>query len=237
MKLTELTDKDCIHVKNEKEAKKIAKMFKEAGYKHVNTFFGGLNTPNVIYLNESYLTWSSAKDAKKIGCNIIPASKFIKKEKKCKCQCRMENIKVNDAETVKVVGDELNELPEKWCILITEENKTIIEKGVNWSNKIDVYGYYYSERFISGVKKESYTEITIEQFKKWVLKEEAIDWSKAGQLLISDIGNIVITHGEHTDEIFSGTVVLSTCNNLGMYGDKLIKEYFKPFKGEIILKN
>ena len=78
-------------------------------------------------------------------------------------------------------------LPEKWQIKVTPEN---IDMVVDWRtagglsakgycvNKVewcDHVGYWFPE------KREDYTEITSEQFKKYVLKQEndEKDWTKA----------------------------------------------------------
>ena len=78
-------------------------------------------------------------------------------------------------------------LPEKWQIKVTSENIDMVSdwrtagwlsaKGycVNKVKGCDHVGYWFPE------KQENYTEITSEQFKKYVLKQEngEKDWTKA----------------------------------------------------------
>jgi hypothetical protein len=88
---------------------------------------------------------------------------------------------------------ELIELPYKWCIKVTKENQPIVGKYYNRKGAIaytdaDRIGKYLSSHNLSsGISVmsetenhgsnfcmttcESYTEITFDQFKKWVLKE------------------------------------------------------------------
>lgn len=67
-------------------------------------------------------------------------------------------------------------LPEKWCIKISKENIGICQKH-NVLNKYYNYDYtigaYYGNKMGGDYKiPENTTEITFEQFKKYVLKEE-----------------------------------------------------------------
>lgn len=74
-------------------------------------------------------------------------------------------------------SEELTELPEKWCLKVTSENAGTLNQQ-SW------YDIFYAHRIIGRYicgdyfdfrhhSAESYgTEITFEQFKKWVLKEE-----------------------------------------------------------------
>ena len=80
-----------------------------------------------------------------------------------------------------------NSLPEKWQIKVTPENRDMVAgwrtsewlsaKGycVNKVETCDHVGFWFPE------KQENYTEITSEQFKKYVLKQEngEKDWTKA----------------------------------------------------------
>lgn len=103
-------------------------------------------------------------------------------------------------------------LPEKWCVLRTHETYNIINEWAckEWGNKFwyDTSGYVNSDKSTSDVQQYGYTEITFEQFKKWVLKEDdqpaAIDWSKAGQLVNNGVFTIY-TDGSHEGDCFSGT--------------------------------
>ena len=69
---------------------------------------------------------------------------------------------------VKIVDDFV--LPEKWCVEVNQEIR-------NRLNYIDIIGYHHSIKVNQHNKwsmniKEGFTEITFEQFKKYVLKDE-----------------------------------------------------------------
>ena len=70
-------------------------------------------------------------------------------------------------------------LPEKWCVKVTKENRKVLSKWREsgeigcMSEKEFSPGYIYSPKgFWSSYLNEDYTEITFEQFKQYVLKEE-----------------------------------------------------------------
>lgn len=102
---------------------------------------------------------------------------------------------------------ELTELPEKWCIKITEENKDILTKWKRQNHsrkeKAGEYGsIYISYNGFNCIGKNDKTEITFEQFKKWVLKEETkslvgrylkalVDEPNGGVVKKSEIGIII----------------------------------------------
>ncbi len=66
---------------------------------------------------------------------------------------------------------ELASLPEKWCIILTSENRDIVLKWCSFSfNCTSKYITYKQEHGDSDIGR--YTQITFDQFKKWVLKEE-----------------------------------------------------------------
>lgn len=63
-------------------------------------------------------------------------------------------------------------LPEKWCIKVTESNKP--DEIYEWRDKryYAAIGYIHNDKWWSRLPIPGYTEITLEQFKKYVLKEE-----------------------------------------------------------------
>ena len=77
-------------------------------------------------------------------------------------------------------------LPEKWCILRTKENANIINSFFNKPENNKIRFFYYSiidyltsdhinaESWVaaSSCKPDKYTEITLEQFKKYILKQD-----------------------------------------------------------------
>jgi len=104
---------------------------------------------------------------------------------------------------------ELTTLPEKWCIKITEENLLIVgkyynRKGACAYTDIDKIGKYYASHNLSSGTSvmsetesygsnfsmktcESYTEITFNQFKQWVLKEPISDVLNVKDLIEGEI--------------------------------------------------
>ncbi len=70
-------------------------------------------------------------------------------------------------------------LPEKWCVKLTEENVKHLEdwrnQGKNSLSAGKIYGYLHSDKIWTPCIKTGYTEITLEQFKKYVLKESCVD--------------------------------------------------------------
>lgn len=69
-------------------------------------------------------------------------------------------------------------LPEKWHVIRTEENAKVLNE---WSNKVHKCGahcigegYIYSHRGHSNVLSDKSSEISFEQFKEYVLKEQFI---------------------------------------------------------------
>jgi hypothetical protein len=66
-------------------------------------------------------------------------------------------------------------LPEKWCVKVTNENKDVVYRWKLENTRCTTYisaGYYASYNGLWGIKiSNDITEITFEQFKKYVLKE------------------------------------------------------------------
>jgi len=101
---------------------------------------------------------------------------------------------------------ELEELPKKWCVKADENNINEIGKFFNrgideiYNNIRFVNKYFHSHNLFNGIHildiigsgwnfanahiTETYTEITFNQFKKWVLKED--DFEKDTDVLLKD---------------------------------------------------
>lgn len=104
---------------------------------------------------------------------------------------------------------ELTSLPEKWCIKINIENETIVGKYFNtimnastykngWINKY-LCSHDSSNNKLSNTSKASHSrnivdgiEITFEQFKKWVLKEEVKEYISEYIESIENYSNYII---------------------------------------------
>jgi len=75
--------------------------------------------------------------------------------------------------------ESVEKLPEKWCVKYEHSQLEIIVGFLNWKCGANTKsGYLCKEAkkincfFITDLKPKTYTEITFDQFKKWVLKEE-----------------------------------------------------------------
>jgi hypothetical protein len=136
------------------------------------------------------------------------------------------------------VSKELTSLPEKWCIKPTSSSVTAISKyfhsignayvGYESSWKVSCHGspvnYFhfpqYKPRAWGEVEvREGYTEITFDQFKKWVLKESP-EISLEGRYLkcISDLGksHYPCKKGDY----LKFSVIKDNCQHWGAYDSK-----------------
>ena len=119
-------------------------------------------------------------------------------------------------------------LPEKWCLKITKENLDFCKSLENNELKFHKnYSYsiggYYSpipnkdcNGFINIPK--NYTEITFEQFKKYVLKEEIVEEKVIEPLpqfkIIETIETITKVENNEGNQFFIGDVVRSFTNHI-----------------------
>lgn len=81
----------------------------------------------------------------------------------------------------KPIVQELTSLPEKWCIAATKESRPLLSSWRTFGQLSVVDGYCYPKGYRIGepniqgywqqTRNPEYTEITLDQFKKWVLKE------------------------------------------------------------------
>jgi hypothetical protein len=148
------------------------------------------------------------------------------------------------------VTAELTELPEKWCVKLTKENYKSLKTGDELDSYIEPYGYHHSDKVNAFNNWEEhictgYTEITFEQFQKWVLPSQPetkeIDWSKAGQLVEFKYDKNLYTfkvltsgHTENTEGIkgFGGTDIAT-----GEYKTDWICDNFTLCTESVTLKN
>lgn len=238
-KLSSLKSNECIHIRTEKEARKISKMCKKEDIGDIWVI--KRHVGDVIFTHRRNITWSSLESAKRHGDIIYTASDFIKPKSKLKKRVKALEDAVFSKTTM--AKTELTELPEKWCVEITDEsfydlfrwldpaciptkNKTFggfVSSGKYWINAED-YGS------TEGVK------ISFAEFKRLVLKEQPkeIDWSKPGQYVSTDDGLILMTlDGDSSgDNTFSAVVIQDNRNNYCHYdaghkSDIWLKSNFK----------
>ena len=110
-------------------------------------------------------------------------------------------------------------LPEKWCILRTGNNYNIINKWFqdnNLGKPYMNYGYIWKSNNNHAThltKPEHRTEITFEQFKKYVLKEEIVVEEVIEPLpqfkIIETIETITKVENNEGNQFFIGDVVIS----------------------------
>jgi len=153
-----------------------------------------------------------------------------------------------DGQWAEIVEKPLTELPEKWAVLLTEENLPYVnEHGKYPPYVIPEHGNLYahfppltSHHFTTneGVCK-GYTLLSPEDFKRLVMDAEAkdIDWSVPGQLVVNDKGYVWMTTGEHEGNSFRASYVkhgVAEAFKIGQVSFGCIKNMFKPYTGEPI---
>jgi len=158
-------------------------------------------------------------------------------------------------------------LPEKWALKCETEEQAAeflpwVEANKQSSILYDVHMildrlFHYPAKEYAHCREslnwEGYTEITFEQFKQHVLKQEPevkeqpaelsdvtgfsiIDYSVPGQYFISPLNNVVVNDGKHTATHFAGTVVKTAgSTHVGAYSDSYPKHMWQPYKGEPII--
>ena len=114
----------------------------------------------------------------------------------------------------------IQNLPEKWCILRTSNNYNIINKWFqdnNLGKPYLNYGYIWKsnnnyDTYLT--KPEHRTEITFEQFKKYVLKEEIVEEKVIEQLpqfkVIETIETITKVENNEGNQFFIGDEVIGS---------------------------
>jgi hypothetical protein len=147
---------EVIHCKTEEEANKILKIAHEQGYRWGD--------------KRSYLDRNDWNFYKENTCYIITNGTYCNKN-----YFRLHNYTIIEA------SDILFELPEKWCIKVTDENRHILN---NWRINIVNYRSYgisdcypYIANDGGGNKTLWGKEITFDQFKKYVLKENNMKYT------------------------------------------------------------
>ena len=93
-------------------------------------------------------------------------------------------------------------LPENWCIQVNSENEKVLQKYVNVSYPIKnkMLNFKGLKYYSHGRAIDRYTEITFEQFKKYVLKEEE---SNKKVYTIEDLSNgkVAVVNDGNIDEL------------------------------------
>ncbi len=107
----------------------------------------------------------------------------------------------------KAVKEKVEGIPEKWCIKVTIENIHTLEK---WRTLGEFGffirgGYVMYEGYVSGIKgwwcqqkPKECTEITFEQFKKYVLKEKELKMYTLKDLCEENVVVFLASEEEHT---------------------------------------
>ena len=214
-------------------------------YSDISTYKGRNIIPASKFLNQSISKKDLQEALSKVGEELSSMNERLGK-------LEVKSDKVTAINNVEVHFDEVTEgLPEKWCVLRTPTNHKLINKwaGSQWGEAyyFEPTEYLNSDASTSDTKQDGYTEITFETFKKYVLKEEvketqpeAIDFSKAGQLVESDV-EIVMTTGDCGKDVFSGVLISKTHDNNvrseGYTSTTWNKCAFKLYEGSLTLQN
>lgn len=206
-KLSSLKPNECIHIRTEKEAKKIFKqlrvMFPEYQYDVWEHIFKTslITLPNFCFVTD--MGYGTSKEGIKTRPNKIPASYFIKTKSKIKKRLKaLEDAVFTTAKT------ELTELPEKWCVAITKENITTLLDYLNPTVRPKVYlqnNPFITESDWTYGKPNGYTEISFADFKRLVLKEQQYPKIEFNKWYKSDSGDCIafITGHENDTDFYT----------------------------------
>ena len=86
--------------------------------------------------------------------------------------------------------EELKDFPKKWCIKVTKKNKSVVNKWkmtTEFTENLYEFKYTYVSPIKGGMYNvEDHAEITFEQFKKYVLKQEVMEKKIIGWKLKDD---------------------------------------------------
>lgn len=119
--------------------------------------------------------------------------------------------------------EQLTELPEKWCIEVTQKNLDILSKWQGDRYLMPHYRYVDYKGFYSLLINKKYTLITFEQFKKWVLKEDDLTTVETEKPLSIREVQVLVNSQEEANEL------AEIARYLGQkIGNKEIMEY-KPY--------
>lgn len=217
-KITSLKPNECIHIITEKEAKKIAKLadkndifnpaLKKKGSEIVIQAYNKYKSCCITletatgYNNELYFCYSSEGFALSEGYELTPASDFIKTKSKLK-----KRVKALEDAVFATAKTELTELPEKWCVKITEENKDVVHNfrvsKLGCSDfKTDALDWYVNKNGTIYKYSEN-TEISFADFKRLVLKEKEYPKVEFNKWYKSDSGDcIAFITGHDNDKGF-----------------------------------
>lgn len=197
--MKKLTDKDAILCVSIEEAIAIRDKFKLDIENRI--FKIAFETSKKILL---YSTghWSTIHGA--VEFNIIKASKILNKGVSKKELLRrienLEKVMIDNTEVSVSKMESVEELPEKWCIKM--DNQEVIdycnENGEipPYSQDSNLFAKFPSVNRCTSISwiTEGYTEITFDQFKKWVLKEDDLKPVESDTFEKPDLGNTDTSH-------------------------------------------
>ncbi len=128
-------------------------------------------------------------------------------------------------------------LPKKWCIKVTDESRNVINKLRNNTryNGLPIQYNYATSIDYAGNCNIYGTELTFEQFKKYVLKEEIVEEKVIKPLpqfkIIESIKTITKVENNEGNQFFIGDVVKSLHSN---QKGEIIKFKYSADKSNII---
>ena len=132
-------------------------------------------------------------------------------------------------------------LPEQWCIKV-QEMKNTPEEIVNWRLKIVMCGtwvnpgYLNNHGYHSTKINQEYTELTLEQFKQYVLKEPIITETISESKVEEIVPEYVECFHSDTDAFIINKIYkcepLSSPNNLSLNSEVGLKKLL-PYEGSL----
>lgn len=156
----------------------------------------------------------------------------MKNKKRIKILEEQVRILIKCSGNVSKSKSELTELPEKWCLIYGEKEAPIIKKYLKWENN-SIFSYNFLnggnsiKPFVSTEKYNECTEITFDQFKKWVLKEDDsknIEIEGIKHLSIREV-QVKVTSQEEANECAE---IAKACGEI--IGDIRITDFFSYFR-------
>jgi len=272
--MKKLTEKDAIWCKTQKQWEKVLKFlgtknnfhFYEKGVTDVILVGGGICSLHTA--NHHKHPVHKAKDILKKSFKKDVLKRLEKIEKVISDKTSVNFYQTQNYSTEPLKFDlptkELEELPEKWCVKISYKNLTELnrylhnnkEKYIGYKSKWDVLeidGYFMSENkerygnyhSCNSIEK-GYTEITFDQFKKWVLKEEENTVVNTDTTLSIREVQVKVSNQQEANECaeiakacgekVSGLNIYNSCCYFVFFDDNFSVAMKKPKKKEISIQ-
>lgn len=204
-RIEDLKPNECIHIRTEKEAKKLFEVHKNEPIEPENILKGFESYGSYTKINFEDGRICYGTDLSMGYYEVVSIKDFLPK-KKSKTAKRLDRIEKRLAAlepmrlNLPAIEQKSFVLPEKWCVKFDIETKSAIEIFLDKRLSYDK-GYlsfetsYPKAWMVAKYPAENHTEITTEQFIEHVLKEEPKQKLEAGKWYKSeDNGNFLLIH-------------------------------------------